>query len=234
MEFMLLFAAIVGVLAFYGMLWWEGRRGNAAACSRSVWDVGITSAVVGVFGGRLAVMVIDGVNPLTNPADVLIVRAGVSTGFAALFAILTMVVLSRGETWEMADALSAAALAGLAGWHGACVVRDACLGTPSTVPWAITQPGSTIGRHPVEVYAALMFALAAVALALWKAKGRPRLGVPAGVALAAASTIRLVTEPMRPRLSNEMVAWYTVGIVAGLAVVVWRWAAAARSSGDGG
>ena len=76
MEFTLLFAAFFGVAGFWLMLRWEAARGNAADCAADLWEIGLTAAVVGVFVGRLAAMIADGVNPLTNPGDILIVRAG--------------------------------------------------------------------------------------------------------------------------------------------------------------
>ena len=114
MEFSLLFAALMGVLGLYGLLWWEAKRGNAVDCSRNLWDVAISAAVVGIFVGRIAAMIGDGVSPLDAPSDILIVRAGVDTGFASLAAVITMVLLSGREWLVVADGLAAAALAGLA------------------------------------------------------------------------------------------------------------------------
>jgi prolipoprotein diacylglyceryltransferase len=81
------------------------------------------------------------------------------------------------------------------------------------------SPGG-LPRHPVEVYAAVLLLAAAVAVALWKARRRPPLGVPAGVALATAAAIRLITEPLRPTLGTGPVWWYAAAIAAGTAIVV--------------
>ena len=59
MEFTLLFAALMAALGLYGFLWWEGKRGNAADCSRSLWDLSLTAAIAGLFAGRLAAMIGD-------------------------------------------------------------------------------------------------------------------------------------------------------------------------------
>ncbi|MDX1450337.1 MAG: hypothetical protein R3246_14905, partial [Acidimicrobiia bacterium] len=136
MQFDLLFSALIGVGMLYAFLYWEGKRGNAADCSRSLWDIALAAAVVGVFGGRLAAMIADGVNPIANPGDVIIVRAGVATGPASVLAIATIAVLARRDLIVIADGLAAAALGGLAGWHAGCLTRDACLGSPSDLPWA--------------------------------------------------------------------------------------------------
>ncbi len=219
MEFTLLFAAILGVLGLYGFLRWEGKRGNAAGCSRSLWDIALTAVVVGIFMGRLAAMITDGVNPLANPGDIIIVRAGVATGPAAAAALMTMAALSGRELAVVADGLAAAALGGLAGWHAGCLARDACLGTPSELPWAYSLDGSSISRHPVELYAAALLLVGGAALAAYKAYGRPPSLTPTGIALAVAGIARLLTEPMRPSLGITPEIWYWSAVAGGIALV---------------
>jgi prolipoprotein diacylglyceryltransferase len=220
-EFTLLGAMFVGVVPLYAVLYWEAKRANAASCARNLWDVALTAIIVGAVVGRIAAMVSDGVNPLTHPADLIIIRGGVATGPAAVAALATVAWLGRDELWAVMDGLAAAALAGLGGWHLGCVVRDACLGTPSDLPWAIAQEGSTVTRHPVEIYAALALFVAAGLVALWRVRSRPRPGVAAAVALAVASLVRLATEPLRPTLAGGPIAWYILGILVGLIAAVW-------------
>ncbi len=216
MEFTLLWAALVAAIAFYGVVRWEARRGNAADCSRDVWDTGIAAALAGLVAGRLAAMILAGTNPLTRPGDILVVRGGVDTVWASIGALAAFAVLARRELARLADAAAAAALAGLAGWHAGCLFRDACLGTPSDLPWAYALPGSDITRHPVELYAAALFVIAAFA-ALVARRRFPPPGVLGGVALAAAAAVRLATEPLRPALGTSLAAWYAAGVLAGLA-----------------
>jgi prolipoprotein diacylglyceryltransferase len=220
-EFTLLGAMFVGVVPLYAVLYWEAKRANAASCARNLWDVALTAIIVGAVVGRIAAMVSDGVNPLTHPADLIIIRGGVATGPAAVAALATVAWLGRDELWAVMDGLAAAALAGLGGWHLGCVVRDACLGTPSDLPWAIAQEGSTVTRHPVEIYAALALFVAAGLVALWRVRSRPRPGVAAAVALAVASLVRLATEPLRPTLAGGPIAWYILGTLVGLIAAVW-------------
>lgn len=221
MEFSLLGAVFFAVIPLYGTIYWEARRGNAAACSRNLWDVALTAAVVGLFVGRIAAMLSDGFNPISHPADVLIVRGGVATGPAAVAAILTAAWIGRRELWPVLDGLAAAGLSGLAGWHAGCLARDACLGTASDLPWAMAQSGSIVTRHPVEIYAAIGLALAAGAIAVWRMRGRPPTGVPAGLALVLAALTRLVTEPLRPTLSGGPVGWYWAGLLVGAALAAY-------------
>lgn len=217
MEFTLLGAAAIGAGAVYAALWWEAKRGNAADCSADLWDIAVGAIGVGLVVGRLAAMLGDGVNPLTAPGDILIFRAGVETGPAATAALATVAWVGRRELLPVSDGLAVAGLAGLAGWHAGCLVRGSCLGTATDLPWAIAQPGSTVGRHPVELYAAVAFAILAAGLALMRAHRRVRPGVAASLALLAAGLVRVATEPMRPSLSGGPVGWYLAAIVAGAA-----------------
>ena len=86
MEFTLLFAALTGV----GFAWIGVRiqrhRGLLSEVDKPT-DVLIGGIGFGIIAGRLAAMALAGVNPLTNPADVLLVRGGVDTVVASTSAI---------------------------------------------------------------------------------------------------------------------------------------------------
>ena len=219
MEFSLLGAAVISVGLLYAVLYWEAKRGNAAACTKDLWDLTLGSAAAGLVIGRLAAMINSGVNPATHPGDILIVRAGVDTGWASLTALAMLAFMGRGEIRAVADGASAAVLAGLAGWHGGCLVRDACLGTASDLPWAVSLEGSVVTRHPTELYAALGFVVIGALLVVWKLRP-PALGVVGASALAAAGTIRLITEPLRPALGGRPTLWYLAAIAAGIATAI--------------
>lgn len=225
MEFTLLFAAAMAFAAGVLALRWEAARGNAADCASDLGEVLLTSAVVGLFVGRLASMIGSGVNPLTSLTDILIVRGGVATGPAALAALATVAFAARGELIQVADALAVASLAALGGWQLGCLPREACLGTPTDLPWSMTQPGSSVGRHPVELYAAAIYLVAAAILAVVR-KRRLAPGLAAATALIVASVGRLVTEPLRPSLGGGPIWWYTAGILLGLAAA---WAVRRRT-----
>ena len=220
MEFSLLGAAAMAIAAIYLALWWEVGRGNAADRTRDLWDTIITAGVTGLVAGRLAAMIGGGTNPLANPADILIVRSGVDTGIAALVAIGVAAFMARRDLLPTLDAIAPATVAGLAGWHAGCLVTDACLGTPTGLPWGIAQAGSDIPRHPVEIYAALLLVIGAVALIAWKRR-HPPAGMTAGAALAWAGGARLLTEPMRPGIGTGPEWWYAAAIAVGIALAVW-------------
>jgi prolipoprotein diacylglyceryltransferase len=226
MQFDLLGAAAFAVFGFWFMLRWEAKRGNAAGCALSLWDVGLMSAMSGLLIGRLVSMISAGINPVTDPFQIILVRSGVSTVGATLGAVAVFTWLARKSLLEAADAIAPAALAGLAGWHAGCLATGSCLGTGSSLPWATTLPGSTVARHPVELYAAGAFLLAGIGLALWKQHGRPPLGSVAGLALLAASLTRLSTQPFRISLAGGPVYLYAAGALVGAALTIWSFTTA--------
>jgi prolipoprotein diacylglyceryltransferase len=228
MEFSLLGAAAIAVGAFWAMLRWEAKRGNAAGCAVDLWDAGVTSAIGGLAIGRLAAMIAAGVSPLSDPGQILLVRSGVSTPAAAIGTLAIFAVLARRDLVTAADGIAPAALAGLAGWHAGCVVTGSCLGTESSLPWAWALEGSTVTRHPVELYTAILLGAGAIALAVWKARGAPPRGAVAGIALAVAGGSRLVTEPLRVSLTGGPLWLYAVGVVTGIAVTIGAFARTGR------
>jgi prolipoprotein diacylglyceryltransferase len=219
MEFTLLWSALTGVTALYGSLWWMGRR-DTSLCVRDLWEIAITAGVVALATGRIVAMARIGVNPFAHPGELLLVRAGVDTVGATVGAVAATAWLARADLREQLDGLGPAALFGLAGWHGGCLFRDACLGTPSSLPWAWAQPGSDITRHPVELYAAVLMAVAAWLLFRLRLR-YPVPGLVAALALAAAGGARLFTEPFRPSLAAGPVWWYAAALVGGIAIAVW-------------
>ena len=221
MEFTLLGSAAVAIASFWLMIRWEAKRGNAAGCAVDIWDAGLVAVIGGVFVGRLVSMTSAGINPFSNLGQILLVRSGVSTAGAAVGGIAIYAFIARKDIITGLDAIAPAALAALAGWHAGCVVTDSCLGTESTLPWAMTLAGSTITRHPVELYAAILLAVAPVIIAQWKKRGRPREFAPTAIALLSAGGIRLVTEPMRISLSGGPVWLYGAGCVAGAVLLAW-------------
>lgn len=220
MEFTLLWAAVTGVGLALLMADVEKRLGLIPTDAGSLGDLILGAAVTGLITGRLASMILSGTSPFTHPGDVLIVRSGVDTGFASLGALGFVAFTSRRHLSATVDALAPAALAGLAGWHAGCLYRGACLGTASSLPWGVAQQGSTVTRHPVEIYAALLFLVAALVLLWWLQRGPGSVGVVGAVALGLAGAIRLATEPLRPSLGSGPIGWYVAAMAIGVSGVV--------------
>lgn len=210
MEFSLLWAALTAAAAS-----WVGLRVWDERLPERPFDRLITATVAGLLVGRLTAMIANGVNPVTHPGDILIVRGGVDTA-AASAAFLAVLLWVTRETAGAIDALAPAVLLGLGGWHTGCLWRGTCLGTPSDLPWAWSQPGSVVTRHPVELYAALGLVIGAIVVSRigWRPWAR------AGAAFAVAAGIRLVTEPLRPSLTGGPVLWYMAGLLLGIVTAV--------------
>lgn len=213
MELTLLAAALTGA----ALVSIANRFLRARLAVERPTDALIGAAAVGLLTGRLAAMVGAGVNPILRPTDILVVRGGVSTGFAALGALSVLVWSHRDRLPAALDQLAPAALAGLAGWHGGCLWRGACLGTASELPWAVTSVGTSVTRHPVEIYAAIGF----VAAALVTARFMDRAWVGAGVSLSLAGAVRLATDPLRVSITGGPTAWYLSAIVVGVCIAVF-------------
>lgn len=210
MEFTLLWAALTGVAGLWiGVRLWAGEQ------SDSLFDNLLLAAGVGLLGGRVTAMLAQGLNPVSNIGDLLIVRGGVSTAAAAIFAVGAL-FLTTGRQIKVLDAAAPAALLGLAGWHLGCLWRSACLGTASNLPWAWSEAGSSITRHPVEIYAAVGMLVGAILVS----RLPEQLAMWSGAALSLAAGVRLATEPFRLSLTGGPVGWYTAGVGVGVAVVV--------------
>lgn len=221
MEFTLAFAASTGVLFM-----WLAIRATPTVTGvvDDMFGELLGGAVFGLVAGRLAAMALAGTNPIGHPSDILLVRGGVDTGAAALAAVAALAWMSRRRLLPSLDAEAAPILFGLAGWHLGCVWRSACLGTATELPWAMSEPGSEIGRHPTEIYTGVLLFLAAwLVRRLWK-RGARVSGVVASLGLAAASLARLATEPLRPALGSGATGWYVAGSVIGLVgLIVLQW-----------
>lgn len=217
MEFTLLGAGLIAMAALWATLRLAAARPEAA----DLGNIAVGAVVVGMLTGRVWAMLAAGTNPIGHPTDLLIVRGGVDTLGASLGALAALAWSLRSDLRRL-DLIAPAALAGIAGWHAGCLVRGSCLGTATGLPWGITADGSTIPRHPVEVYAFLALVVAVVVVARWVSR---RPGVRFGTALALASLIRLATEPLRVSLRGGMTAVYALGVAVGAVVVIvahWR------------
>lgn len=210
MQFGLLWAALSAAVATWiGLrLWTERQPANAA-------DLLIAATLSGLVVGRLTAMISQGINPLTNPAEVIVVRGGVDTVAASASFIVGLLWSTRGSPGAV-DAVAPSVVLGIAGWHAGCLWTTACLGTPSDLPWAWAQEGSSVTRHPVELYAAL--GLVAGAFVVSRMGWRPWLR--AGTALGVAAGLRLITEPLRPSLEGGPIGWLVVALILGAAAAL--------------
>ena len=85
MELTLLWAALTAFLAAYLTL-----RLRPFDTPNRPFDRLIGAAVVGMFTGRLAAVLVAGINPITNPGQLLLIRGGVDTMWASLAGFATL------------------------------------------------------------------------------------------------------------------------------------------------
>lgn len=203
MEFGLPLAAAAAM----GVIWLVERFGGAPQRLDHV----VTAALTGMLVGRLVAMVSVGVNPITHPLDIIVIRGGVNTVAASIAAIAGLIWSTRADL-RLLDLAAPGIVAGIATWHASCLWRSTCLGNVGDVPWGWSLPGSTLTRHPVELYAALAMVAGAVVVS----RIEPGRGVRSAVALAWVAGARLFTEPLRPSLDGGPVWWYASALVMGL------------------
>ena len=206
MEFTLLWAGLTAFLAAFVTI----RITKPKMPDRPL-DRLVGAALVGIAAGRIGALVTQGINPITSPGELLVIRGGVDTVWASLAGIAAVTWPLRRSPAGL-DAIAPASLAALAGWHGGCLWRSACLGTMSELPWAWSLPGSDITRHPVEIYAAVLLA----AGTWFVSRIRYPAGKAAGMAVFVAGCARLITEPLRPRLGPGLWWFYGLAAAAGL------------------
>ena len=215
MELTLLWAALTGVAAAaLALRWLSASPGWELGVGRPL-EALVGAAAVGMLTGRLAAMLGGGVNPLTHPGDVLLVRGGVDPVAATIGAVVALAWSLRPEVLVRLDALAPAAVAGLAGWHAGCLWRGTCLGDPSGLPWAWSHTPQGVSRHPVELYAAIGLLLGAVLLAeLWKRR-QASPGLVSALAVVVTAGVRALTEPLRATIGGGRLGWYLAGVTLG-------------------
>ena len=220
MEFTLLWAALTAFVASFVAI----RLTKPTVPDRPL-DRLIGASMAGIAVGRIVAMLMQGTNPITNPGELLIIRGGVDTVWASLTGV-TVLVWSLRRNGQALDALAPAALAGLAGWHGGCLWRSTCLGAAAEVPWGWALPGSEVTRHPVEIYAAILFVVGVFVVTRVKAP----VGAAAALAVFWAGGSRLATEPLRPGLGAGRWWFYALAAATGLVTAAFLSFAARRSA----
>ncbi|MDH3306459.1 MAG: prolipoprotein diacylglyceryl transferase [Acidimicrobiia bacterium] len=233
MEFTLLWATLIAALGVWIAVKLLSRSEAVPYKDIDQFDVILGAAIVGLGVGRLAAMITTGTNPLTHPGLIPLVRGGVHTGWATIAALgwLAWFGRRRGPGWVLYDGLAAPALAGLAAWEAGCLVRSACLGTSTSLPWGIAGSGGVL-RHPAGIYAAIGLLVATIVIGRLLIR-RPPEGAVAAAALAAAAGVRLLVEPMRVSLGAGQTWWYAAGLVIGIGLLGWRAVTGAKPSVPG-
>jgi phosphatidylglycerol---prolipoprotein diacylglyceryl transferase len=201
-----------------------------------------------VLGGRIGyVLFYQPGYFLENPAAIVQVwRGGMAFHGGFLGVVVAGLLLCRKRSidpWRFGDAIAAATPVGLFFGRIANFINGELWGrTAPDVPWAMVFPGAgDVPRHPSQLYEAalegvlLFVVVQIVARSAW---GRARPGAVIGVFIAGYGAARFVVEFFRQpdahlgylTFGMTMGQWLSLPMaLAGVALVVWRARAAARS-----
>lgn len=214
----------VGAMAAAALALWALRKTRPAVVGDPFNDL-LGAVLVAIGVGRLAYLWAGGVNVFADPVELILVRGGISPVPAAAGAVGFLAWTCRSDLLSRTDYLAPAALSGIAVWEAGCWWQGACLGSPSELGWAMALPGSELTRHPVGLYAAVLFAVAAIWLLV---RPLPWKGATAAAALGWAAAVRTIVPLWSVGGWSDRGWWYLVGVIVGLGGVV-----AARSTAKG-
>lgn len=215
----------VGAMAAAALALWILRRTRPAVVGDPFNDL-LGAVLVAIAVGRLAYLWAEGVNVFADPIELILVRGGIAPVPAAAGAVGFLAWACRSDLLNRMDYLAPAALSGIAVWEAGCWWQGACLGSPSGLWWAMALPGSELTRHPVGLYAAVLFG----AMAVWlMVRPLPWKGASAALALGWAAAIRSIVPLWSVGGWPNRGWWYLVGVILGLVGVV-----AARSRARAG
>lgn len=194
--------------------------------------------VAGVMlGGRLGWWVFyhrsNGVEPWYEP--VAIWHGGMSFhgGLAGLAVALLIWCRRRSQSfWNAADCLALVAPVGLFLGRIANFINAELVGRPAALPWAVVFPGEEFGRHPSQLYEAMLEGPLLLAC-LWVLRRlRVRDGEVAALFLILYGVSRFLVEFTRqpdPQLGFVAFGWLTMGqllsvviVLAGVVVIAAR------------
>nr|MDE0501835.1 prolipoprotein diacylglyceryl transferase [bacterium] len=206
----------VGAMAAAALALWALRRSRSEVVGDPFNDL-LGAVLVGIGVGRLAYLWAEGVNVFADPIELILVRGGISPVPAAAGAVAFLAWTSRSDLANRMDYLAPAALSGIAVWEAGCLWQGACLGSPSELWWAMALPGSELTRHPVGLYAAVLFAVAAIWLLV---RPLPWKGATAAMALGWAAGVRAIVPLWSVGGWSDRGWWYLAGVIVGVGGVV--------------
>jgi phosphatidylglycerol:prolipoprotein diacylglycerol transferase len=124
------------------------------------------------------------------------------------------------------DSFAVPVAAAVAVGRVACFFGGCCYGTPTDLPWGVVFPAvDSLPRHPTQLYESAFHALAAVALAGLRRRGRFR-GQLIKLYILAYAGYRFATEFIRPEpqlwLGLTGYQWASLALVPLFAFLWWR------------
>lgn len=228
---------IVGIL----FAWWYARR---LVATERLWsgapatikpddidDLLVWAAVGVVLGGRVGyILFYDLGRYLQNPFDILAIwQGGMSFHGGLAGTTLAMVLFARSRGLRMLslfDVVAAGAPVGLGLVRVANFINSELWGKETGVAWAVIPPGDMFGRHPSQIYEALLEGLALfllLSVLIWGFRKLRTPGFVTGTFVAGYGAARIFVEFFREpdaQLGYLAGGWLTMGMVLSLPMVL--------------
>lgn len=202
-------------LRWYGLMYMFGfiaaflvmrraiRSRNIGLSVEDLYDL-LFYLILGVMiGGRLGYIVLYDLSEyLMNPAAIFAIwRGGMSFhgGFLGTTVAAMLVVRKRGWSFgQIADLCAIAAPIGLGLGRLGNFINGELYGRPTTLPWAMIFPGGgDLGRHPSQIYEALLEGLVLFLFVGWVYRRALKPGSAAWALIAGYGVVRLLVEFVR-------------------------------------
>jgi phosphatidylglycerol:prolipoprotein diacylglycerol transferase len=240
------------LVAFGLFLWLANRRvrypwlADAGWTRRDVEDLLFYGVVGVVIGGRLGyVLFYKPTYYAANPLEILAVWKGGMAFHGGLLGVLAAVALfarRRGRSFlQVTDVIAPCVPTGLASGRIGNFINGELWGRAAdpALPWAMVFPqsGTSIPRHPSQLYQFALEGLLLFALLWWYAAKPRRTGQVSGAFLVGYGIFRFVAEFFREpdsflglrALDLSQGQWLSLPMIAA-GVAMWLWAGRAKSA----
>lgn len=185
-----------------------------------IYNAGLYALIAGLLAARLGHVALYWQAYRAQPLDII----GLNTRAFAPWPGVLAAALTAGWyvhwhrlAWRnVIDAFAAGILTALAVLDLDNLLTGQAIGTPSSLPWAVSAYGAT--RHPSQIYE-LLATLVTLAAVLWVGRRNYRPGTGAWIALLGFGLSRLLLEPFRAE-SAALVGGLRTAQVLGLAAAL--------------
>ena len=124
--------------------------------------------------------------------------------------------------WNVADAAAVVAPVGLFFGRIANFINAELVGRPTEVSWAVIFPGDSFGRHPSQLYEAVLEGPLLLMLLLLLRRRRPQEGMLSAAFLVGYGLVRFLVEFTRepdPQLGFLAFGWLTMGQLLSITIL---------------